>query len=183
MATSAVFYLVAGGAVLTALGVVLARNVVHAVLYMVANFALTAVLYLMLHAPFVAVAQVAVYAGAIMVLFLFVVMLLGRHEADLGEPLRGQRPLGLVLVALLAALLVSVVINGMPAAPPAAGGVAVPVTLPDEFGSPAAIGDALFRYHVLSFEIISVLLLVAILGAVVLAHSRSADGPDEGGSG
>ncbi len=172
---SALFYAVAAGTVLTALAVITARDVVHAVLYMVGNFVLTAVLYLMLQAAFVAAVQVIVYAGAIMVLFLFVVMLLGGGRAELDEPLAGQRLGGLLFLAVLAAVLVPVAYRGVPAAP--SGGV--PTTdlppLPGGFGSPAAIGEALFREHVLAFEIVSVLLLVAMIGTVVIAHVRTDD--------
>jgi NADH-quinone oxidoreductase subunit J len=180
----ALFYALAALTVLAAVGVVAARNVMHAVLCMVAHFALTAVLFLTLHAPFIAIVQVAVYAGAIMVLFLFVVMLLGREDADFAEPRREQRWLGVPLVAALAALLVFVVREGVPAALPGATSGAAATALPADFGSPAAIGDVLFRYHVLSFEIVSVLLLVGVLGAVVIARpgrSRAAGG--EGGGG
>lgn len=183
MAASSLFYVLAAGALLTALAMVTARNVVHAVLFMVVNFALTAGLYLLLHAPFLAMVQVAVYAGAIMVLFLFAVMLLGRQEAGLDEPLVGHRPLGIGLTALLGCVLVYVVREGVPAAGSGGAQDAVPARLPPEFGSAQAIGEALFRWHVLSFEVISVLLLVAVLGAVVIARSlspRAGDRSDEG---
>jgi NADH-quinone oxidoreductase subunit J len=181
-AAAALFYALAAGAILTALAVITARNVVWAVLAMIGNFLLTAVIYLLLQAPFIAVVQVVVYAGAIMVLFLFVVMILGGGRAGLDEPLVAQRPLGVVLLALLGALLVRVTAGGAPAAP--AGGVApgeLPA-LPGGFGSPQALGAALFRDHVLGLETVSVLLLAAMLGAVVIAHfpRRDRAGPSEG---
>jgi NADH-quinone oxidoreductase subunit J len=163
----AAFYAIGAGSVFTALAMIMSRNVVHAVLFMIANFLLTGVLYLMLHAPFVAVAQVLVYAGAIMVLFLFVVMLMGGGSAGLDEPLTGQRALGLLMVALLGAILIAAASEGVPAAPP--GGAAAR-TLPPEFGSPGALGRVLFADYVLGLEVVSVLLLVAIVGAVVIAH-------------
>jgi NADH-quinone oxidoreductase subunit J len=166
----AVFYLLARGTLGSAVAMVSARNLVHAALFMVANFLLTAGLYVMLHAPFIAAVQLIVYAGAIMVLFLFVVMLLGRQDVTLDEPLGGQRLAGVSLVGLLAALLVFVVVEGVPAAP---GGVAAPAKLAADFGGPAAVADVLFRDLVLPFEIVSLLLLVAMVAAVVIAQFRS----------
>ena len=181
IAGPAVFYALAVALVLSALGMVLARNVVHAALLMVAHFLMTAVIYVLLRAPFIAVVQVAVYAGAIMVLFLFVVMLLGDRSASFDEHLAGQRPLGIALVALLAGLLVFVVRDGVPAASSAATGAAGDagaLVLPADFGSPGAIADLLFREYVLPLEMVSALLLVAMIGAVVVARVRRADGSD-----
>jgi NADH-quinone oxidoreductase subunit J len=166
------FYLLALAMVGTAVAMVLARQVIHAVLLMVANFGLTAVLYLMLQAPFLAMVQLIVYAGAIMVLFLFVVMLLGRAEASRREPLGGQRLLGVSLLALLGALLVFVVAGGVPAGPPGGLPAAELPPVPGGFGSPAAIGQLLYTDYVLLVEIVSVLLLVAMIGAVVIARFR-----------
>jgi NADH-quinone oxidoreductase subunit J len=172
------FYLLACGAVVSALGMVTARNVVHAVMFMVVNFSLTGLLYLALHAPFIAVVQVAVYAGAIMVLFLFVVMILGDAEASLGEPIRGQRGVGLVLIAVLGVLLVLASAKGVPAV--AVRGAAV---VPAAFGSPAAVGAALFRDHLLPFEVVGVLLLVAMVGVIVIAGRGGGPGKDVDGGG
>lgn len=205
------FYLLAVLLVGTALAMVTARNLVHAALFMVANFTATTVLYLALSAPFIAAVQLIVYAGAIMVLFLFVVMLLGARQVDLAEPIAGQRLAGLALVLVLAGLLVFVVREGVPAAPPAGlPAEALPV-LPAEdgaaagseeaaaatraggeraFGSPAMVGEALFSTQVLPFELVSVLLLIAMLGAVLIARFRgggaaggAAEAPPEGGAG
>lgn len=159
------FLIVGALAVVTAVGMILAKNVVHSALFMVAHFGLTAVLYLLLSAPFLAAAQLIVYAGAIMVLVLFVVMLLGRQEALLDEPIAGQRWLALAALAVLGAALVRVAALGVPAAPE--GGTAV---VPPAFGSPAAMGDALYTQWVLPFEVVSLVLLVAMIGAVVIAH-------------
>ncbi len=198
------FYLLAAVLIATAAAMVLARNVVHAVLFMVANFVGTTLLYLMLQAPFIAAVQLIVYAGAIMVLFLFVVMLLGSRDLSLREPLGGQRLFGVTLAALLGGLLVFVVWEGVPAAP--AGGMPAVEALPSiaaggaatggpvagvaagAFGSPQMIGAVLFSDYVLPFELVSVLLLVAMLGAVIIAQFRGRqDGarpatPPEGGA-
>jgi NADH-quinone oxidoreductase subunit J len=160
------FYLLAAGLILSAVLMVASRNVIHAVIAMVANFALTGILYLLLHAPFLFVVQITVYAGAIMVLFLFVVMILGRRDVTLEEPLSGQRVWGVGAVTLLGGLLVWAVgtTSALPQAP-------VREVSP-EFGSPAQIGTALFRDNVLPFEVVSLLLLAAVLGAVIIGQFR-----------
>ncbi len=189
------FYAVAAVMVVAAVGMVAARNVVHGVLLMIVNFVGTTVLYLWLQAPFIAAVQLIVYAGAIMVLFLFVVMLLGARDLSLSEPLAGQRLWGVALAAVLGGLLVFVVVEGAPAAPP--GGPPPATALPrvapvavgggvdgaaaaaaggadaGAFGSPQMIGAALFTDHVLPFEVVSVLLLAAMLGAIVIARFRT----------
>ena len=111
----AFFYAVALLMIATAFGMVLARDMVHGVLFMVGNFVLTAVLYLLLNAPFIAAVQLIVYAGAIMVLFLFVVMLLGAQDLSLSEPAGGRRIIGVAAVLILGSLLTFVVKEGLPA--------------------------------------------------------------------
>ncbi|MEO8083777.1 MAG: NADH-quinone oxidoreductase subunit J [Ardenticatenales bacterium] len=164
MGPGPLFVIVGALALVTAVGMVLARNMVHSALFMVSHFGLTAILYLLLSAPFLAAAQVIVYAGAIMVLFLFVVMLLGDAESTLSEPIAGHRPASILALLVLGAALVTVASRGVPAA----GGGA----LPEGFGSPGQVGEALYTRWVLPFEIVSVILLVAMVGAVVIAHFR-----------
>jgi len=172
MASSVAFAVVAGALVLSALAVILSRNLVHAALAMAAHFSLTAALYVLLHAPLLAAVQLLVYAGAIMVLFLFAVMIVGERDVGRRESLAGQRVLAVLGLAVLGAVLVFAVVGGVPAAGPSADAPPVPA----EFGSPAAVAGALFRRHVFPFEVVSVLLLVAMIGAVVLARSRPAEG-------
>ena len=142
-----------------ALGLLFSRNAVYAALFLVLNFITVAVFYLTLNAPFLAMAQVTVYAGAIMVLFLFVIMLLGtRKLKEKGEHLWQRRlaiGLGFVLLAEVAALFLARDhgLIGM---------------VGKEFGSPAGIGIELFRNYLLPFEITSILLLVGMIGAIVL---------------
>jgi NADH-quinone oxidoreductase subunit J len=144
-----------------AVAMVLSHNAVHSALWLVLNFFGVAVLYLLLNAPFLAMVQITVYAGAIMVLFLFVIMLLGSEKGQ--EEVNGlplQTPVALVLaLALLViagyALFSSVTLPGAPA-----GASAV--------GAPDEVARALFSTYLLPFEITSVLLLVALIGAVVL---------------
>src|SRR5687767_8445143 len=88
-------------AVTSAIGMLTSTNAVHAALFLVVNFATIALFYLGLNAPFLAMVQITVYAGAIMVLFLFVIMLLGAEQVELTSRLRWQAPVGLVLVVSL----------------------------------------------------------------------------------
>lgn len=172
-------YVLAALALVSALGVVAARQPIHAALWMVANFGVTAVLYLALHAPFVAAAQLIVYAGAIMVLFVFVVMLFGPRTAALDEPLGGQRPLVLAALAVLGAVLVRAVVGGADGA----GASSAPTP---GFGSARAIGEVLFRDWVLPFELMGLLLLAAVIGVVAIARFRragDAPAPDAEGGG
>ena len=161
------FGLVALVAVVAALGMLLSRNAVHSALFLVLNFAAVAVLYLMLDAPFLALAQVTVYAGAIMVLFLFVIMLLGVERLRRPEPrLWFQAPLALALTAVLVAALGYVMIVNNKT-----GGAGAPVDL-THFASPADLSRLLFSAYLLPFEVTSLLLLVAMIGVVVLTRDE-----------
>ena len=148
----------------TALGMLLSRNSVYSVLLLVLNFATVAVLYLVLGAPYIALAQITVYAGAIMVLFLFVIMLLGAERHAPGEPLRAQRPLALGLfIVFLVEIGMLLVVRG--------AGWQTPLPAPGvESGSPAQLGMALFTTYSLPFEVTSVILLTAVVGAIVLTR-------------
>jgi NADH-quinone oxidoreductase subunit J len=153
------FYILAGLLVISSLMVVWQRNVVHSAMALVAALFLTAILFLALHAPMVGILQILVYAGAIMVLFLFVIMFLNPTAL---EPRRGVWWAFASLAALLlAGSLVSLMIDG--------DIVADPVAATELFGSPETLAKTLFTDFVLPFEIASVVLLVAIIGAVVLA--------------
>ncbi len=161
------FGLLAVIALLTAFLMVSARNLVHAVLMMVANFGTIAIMYITLSAPFVAVVQVAVYAGAIMVLFLFVVMLLGEQQLSFDEQLGGQRLWAGVLGLLLAGLLLGTLALAVPASPQT-------TLTTEQIGRENAqlVGQLLYTQYLLPFEVTSVLLLIAMVGAVVLAKRR-----------
>ena len=158
-ASAILFYVISALLVLSSLMVVFLRNVIHCALALVVALFLIAVLFVMLHAPMVGVLQVLVYAGAIMVLFLFVILFLNPTTP---EPRRklwwGFASLGALLLAGGLAALLS---NGESPADP--------VAATEIFGSPEMLGKSLFTEFVLPFEIASVLLLVAIIGAVVLA--------------
>ena len=153
------FYLLAGLLVISSLLVVFLRNVVHCAMALVTALLLIAVLFITLHAPMVGILQVMVYAGAIMVLFLFVIMFL--------NPTAVERQSGMwwAFGAILSLMLAGVLIPFF-ARDEVPGD---PVAATDLFGSPEMLAKSLFGDFVLPFEIASVLLLVAIIGAVVLA--------------
>ena len=158
------FWVVAAIAVASALTVILHRNVVYCALALVVTLFQVALIFVALDAPLIALLQVIVYAGAIVVLFLFVIMLLSL-EPEVPHPGRyGTRALACVLtVALAVELGVAALISEPGPAPPA----------PVDFGSTLMVGQRLFSVHLLPFELTSVLLLVAMVGAVVMARRRA----------
>ena len=157
-----VFVVVAVAAIGSALGLVIRPNPLHGALFLVGNLFCVAVLYLMLRAEFLALAQVIVYAGAIMVLFIFAIMLLIPVRAEEGpDPLARARRLALPLAAVLGIVIVLVAgYTGSPAPGAAPGGV-------------AAIGRLLFTDYLFPFEVTSLLLLAALVGALTLAKRRA----------
>jgi NADH-quinone oxidoreductase subunit J len=170
------FYLFAAVAVLASLLVIVQRNPIYSVLFLIASFGALSGLYVLLEAPFVAMIQIIVYAGAIMVLFLFVVMLLNAPHEDTEEDLeRGVPPpsSGRVKVfgALLAIVLVVELIGVVVASRRAPIAFAAPAV-----SSVAAIGRSLFTDYAFPFEVTSVLILVALVGAIVLARRESGEG-------
>ena len=169
------FYLFGLIALAGAIAFVTRKSPVAAALWLVVVMGALAVLYVMLNAEFVGMMQVLVYAGAIMVVFLFVVMLLNLgHPSELGD-IRGRMPriaAGLVGLALVAQLLaISDTADKLRIALPARPGADVIAATGGVIGSVAA---PMFREYLLAFELTSVLLLIAIIGAVVLAKKRSA---------
>lgn len=148
--------------VVSALGMLLSRNAIYAALYLVLNFATVAVFFLLLNAPFIAIAQVSVYAGAIMVLFLFVIMLLGAERTGPQQAIAWQRPLAVVLGLVLFIEVAYILLSQIGVIPAGEKAIA------DSFGSPLAVGAELFTIYLLPFEVTSLLLLVAIVGAIVL---------------
>ena len=155
-----------------ALGVILAKNPVHSALMLVMTLFGIAVLFVQQEAHFLAAVQVIVYAGAIVVLFLFVIMLLGVDRAEDLEvdPLVGQRAAaGVVGVAVFALPVLALASTGWKATGAMANlGSLVDATVPDVEG----IGRVLFTRYIFALEITSILLLVAIIGAVVLAKRK-----------
>ncbi|HVF18970.1 MAG TPA: NADH-quinone oxidoreductase subunit J [Mycobacteriales bacterium] len=173
-AEQVLFWVLAPVALGSALLMVLSRNAVHAALWLVLDFFCLAVFYAALDAPFLAAVQVIVYTGAIMVLFLFVLMLVGvDREESLVETIRGHR---------LAALLVSFGFAGV-----LIGGFGRTVLDQPDVGLAEAnangnvygIAQLLFTDYVLAFELTSALLIVAAVGAMVLAHKETERRPSQ----
>jgi len=157
-----------------AFGVVLASNPVHSALSLVATLFGIAVLFVAQNADFLAAVQVIVYAGAIVVLFLFVIMLLGvdRTEDLETEPLVGQRPAAIIGgVALLGVILVATILTHRDFDSVATGARSTVGKLSDPAEEGVVkLGRALFTDYLFAFEITSVLLVIAVVGAVVLAR-------------
>ncbi len=158
------FYIFAAIAVLAALSVVLQRTPVYSALSLIVVLGSLAVVYLLLGAEFLAVIQVIVYAGAIMVLFVLVIMLLNARQEAATNRSRMARRLGPLLLAVLMAEILMVVWQRFSTSAPASRAFD---------GSPSALGELLFRNYVLPFEVTSILILVAVVGAVVLAKKQS----------
>jgi len=169
MVETALFIVLAMGTVVTAILVVVQRNPVASAIYLIITFFCLAGIYLLLNAPFIAVIQVLVYAGAIMVLFLFVIMLLNlEKEKKLITRHRLQKVLGvflgIILLAQIGMIFNSVLLEGSKGKFPPEQVAAL--------GNTEVVARLLFTDYLLPFEITSVLLLVAIIGAIVLAKRQ-----------
>ena len=162
-----VWFLAAGACLGSGVAVVSVQNPFFSALALIGNLASLAVLYLLLAAEFLAAAQVLVYAGAVMVMFLFVIAYLG-GRAD--APWAGSSPLvrTAAIIAAAAILVEIVVVLGL------AWGdeLSDPAEVSDSFGSPGEIGELFLTDHLLAFEITSIVLLVAAIGGVVLGTTR-----------
>src|SRR5687768_5417244 len=172
MPETVTFYLFAALAVGASALVIAQRNPMYSVLLLIASFGALSGLYILLEAPFMAVAQMIIYAGAIMVVFLFVVMLLNAPQEDAAEwdrahPLRlpGVARWGTLLAGLLIVQLTWALMRASELDTPVAGR-----TDASTFGSATELGRALFERHTFAFEATSILILIAMLGAVVLAR-------------
>lgn len=165
----------------SALAMIFARNAVHVALLLVLSQVGLAVAFLLQGAFFIAAVQIIIYAGAIMVLFLFVIMLLGvdRREA-LDEPLRGQRVTALILGALLTAQVLYVAWLGLDVTF-AGGGQEAIEAINSEDGNVLGVARVLFGRYLLPFEVTSVLLITAVVGVMVLAR-RIYSGPPPPGA-
>ena len=152
-----------------AVGVIASKNPVHSALSLVATLFGIAVLFIALEAEFLAAVQVIVYAGAIVVMFLFVIMLLGVDQTDdiTVEPLKGQRPAAIIAGLLLVSGLVAVFLVG------AITGERSATAATDELvPNVEQLARTLFTDYLYAFEITSVLLIIAVVGAVTLARHR-----------
>jgi len=166
------FFILAAIATLTAIGMLLSRSTVYAALYLVVNFVSVAIFYLLLDAPFIALSQIAVYAGAIMVLFLFVIMLLGLENLA-GELEWKKLVWPLVMGGILLVEGVFLVIQRV------GQNVYIGET-GTALSDPSLMAKVLFTDYVLPFQITAVLLLVAMIGAIVLSKREKPVLPSQG---
>ncbi|HEX2129795.1 MAG TPA: NADH-quinone oxidoreductase subunit J [Solirubrobacterales bacterium] len=161
------FFFGAIGALAGAIGVVALRNPFYSVLALIVHLISLAGLFLLLYAEFIAAAQIVVYAGAVMVLYLFVTAYVGAVEEPIWEPIPGQRFLApLFAAAIFIEISIAVIGTGLSAIESEGP------TLPGDFGSPAQIGELLLEKFLVVFEAASMLLLIAAVGAVVLAGRK-----------
>jgi NADH-quinone oxidoreductase subunit J len=165
VATTFFFYLLSGLAVLGGILVVTRKNPVHSALALILTLLALAGLYLMLYAPFVAGVQIILYAGGIMVLFLFVIMLVNIDRSMKEEQFNKQWIAGLIAAAALFGLFCAVFLKAKAFFP------ASLAQMPEESNT-QQIGSLLYTQYMFAFEIASLLLLVAIIGAVVMAKKR-----------
>ena len=170
-----VFAAAAAVILIGSVGVVTSRNPVHAALSLVMTLFGVAVLFIEQEADFLAAVQIIVYAGAIVVLFLFVIMFLGvdRHEDIVTEPLVGQRPLAFILsaVTLAGILAMAATAHWATGAHQVVGPIQGHVAGPSSpAGEPAQLGKQLFTTYLFAFEATAALLVIAVVGAVVLAR-------------
>jgi NADH-quinone oxidoreductase subunit J len=169
--TLILFIVLAAVAVVSAAGLLISRNTVYAALFLVLNFAAVAVFYLLLGAPFIALAQVTIYAGAIMVLFLFVIMLLGADKLPRGQILLWQRPMAIALAAVLLAEAGFLLFQRLQLTI----GLVNPESSVNTTEALRSLGKALFTQYLLPFEVTSVLLLVAMVGVIVLTKKEKGE--------
>ena len=163
------FWILAPLALGGALGMIFARNAVHSAMFLVLTMLGLGVMYMVQQAPFLGFAQIIVYTGAIMILFLFVLMLVGRDSSDsVVEVLRGQRIWAAVLGIGLAGLLVGGVARALTSVRPS--GLAQQNS-PEAGGNVASIGRSIFTDYLFPFELTSALLITAALGAMVLGYT------------
>jgi len=166
VATPFFFYLLSGTMLIGGILVITRKNAVHSALALIAALLAQAGIYLMLYAPFVAGVQIILYAGGIMVLFLFVIMLVNLERAQKERQFNKQWVVGLAAAAALGGLFIAVYTKGKAMFPDRA----MPSGL--EGQNTQKVGELLYGQYMFAFEIASLLLLVAIIGAVVMAKKR-----------
>ena len=165
VATTFFFYLLSGLAVLGGILVITRKNAVHSALALILTLLALAGLYLMLYAPFVAGVQIILYAGGIMVLFLFVIMLVNLEHSEKEDQFNHQWVAGVLAAVALSGLFLATYVKGQALFPQRV------LQLPEQSNT-QRVAVLLYGYYMFSFEIASLLLLVAIIGAVVMAKKR-----------
>ena len=165
------FYIFAGVAIGSAVMVVTNRNILHAALFLILTFFCVAAIYVILRAEFLAAVQVLLYVGAIMALFIFTILLINVMQAQFLRQFHGQRPLAAVLVVALAAETIFLLLSDFRRNFPL-----MQETPPETMSKPslATLSNLLLTDYLLLFEVASVLLLAALIGAVVLARGNIA---------
>ena len=162
-----VFWSCAILAVIGALGMILSRKPVHSALFVALTMINLAILYVALQAPFLGMVQVIVYTGAVMMLFVFVMMVVGVDASDsLIETIKGQRWAAIILVLGFAVLLIGAIVNGMEGAPEAS----MDAANARYGGNLQGLAKIIFTDYIIAFEVTSALLIIAALGAMMLAH-------------
>jgi NADH-quinone oxidoreductase subunit J len=169
--TDFLFFAFAGVTVAAALGVVASKNPVHSALFLVLTFFSCSAIWLMLEAEFLAITLVLVYVGAVMVLFLFVVMMLDINIAKMREGFVSYLPLGILCAFLMLAIMIYVV---GPVGPDVMATAALDnaVVHASDYSNTEALGEILYTDYVLAFEIAAIILLVAIIAAISLTLRR-----------
>jgi NADH-quinone oxidoreductase subunit J len=169
VATPFFFYLISGIAIFAAIIMVVKVNPVHSALALIMSLLASAGLYMMLYAPFMAGVQIVLYAGGILVMFLFVMMLVNIEELYIEKMLNKQWKVGLAATCVLAATMLGALLHDAKTLPPQLGNIA-------EQNNVQELGLLLYGrntgYYMFPFEIASILLLVAVIGAVVMAKRR-----------
>ena len=169
--TDFLFFAFAGVTITAALGVVVSKNPVHSALFLVLTFFSCAAIWLMLEAEFLAITLVLVYVGAVMVLFLFVVMMLDINVAKMREGFVSYLPIGVLFAFLMLAIMVYVV---GPVGPDVMNTAALDnaIVHASDYSNTEALGEILYTDYVLAFEIAAIILLVAIIAAISLTLRR-----------
>ncbi len=168
MALQIIFYVFSTLAVLSALCVVAAKNAVHGVLFLVLTFFASAGIWMMLNAEFLSLILVLVYVGAVMTLFLFVVMMLSMKIENLQEGFVRYMP----FIALIVLLVVGLIVMAVSPDHFGLAVVSAPAALPSDYSNIADLGSVLYTKYAYPFEVAAVLLLTAIVAAIALTHRR-----------
>ncbi|MCP4187893.1 MAG: NADH-quinone oxidoreductase subunit J [Gammaproteobacteria bacterium] len=163
-----VFYIFAFSTVVTATAVVTVRNPVHAALFLVLTFFTSAIIWMTLEAEFLAISLVLVYVGAVMVLFLFVVMMLDINIARLRDGFVKYLPLGVAVALIMLGLMLNVVTSDIFSAEV----FSEPAARATDYSNTKALGSVLYTDYVFAFEIAAVILLVAIIAAISLTMRK-----------
>jgi NADH-quinone oxidoreductase subunit J len=168
MIETVIFYVFAVATVVSATAVVTVKNPVHAALFLVLTFFTSAIIWMSLEAEFLAITLVLVYVGAVMVLFIFVVMMLDINIARLREGFVRYLPLGLLAAGVMLLLMVNVVTSDLFVLDASA----VPEPKPADYSNTKALGAVLYTDYVFAFEVAAVILLVAIISAIALTMRK-----------